>query len=84
MYYDKYKIRVPFVTHAKDPAGHAAFVVAEKQAYETFKADAIDEAGLKDHPKAEKAFALAWSSGHAYGYPEVFNHLLPLAELLLD
>ncbi len=52
--------------------------------FNLFKADAIREAGLEGHPKAHKAFALAWRDGHAEGTRAVFYHLEDLAELLKD
>jgi hypothetical protein len=49
-----------------------------------FKADALDETGLTGHPKAEKAWALAWDRGHSSGLYEVLGNLQELADLLLD
>jgi hypothetical protein len=48
-----------------------------------FEREAIEEAGLAGHPKAEKVFAKAWERGHSSGYEEVFNVLEDLAELVL-
>lgn len=48
-----------------------------------FEVDAIDAVGLKDHPRAGKAFGLAWRNGHAYGYGEVMNHLEEIADVLI-
>jgi len=49
---------------------------------ENFAEDAIDYCGLKGHPKADKAFAMAYR-GHSSGYYEVLQELESLAELLL-
>ena len=49
-----------------------------------FQVDALADVGLTHHPKAKKAFELAWSHGHASGLREVYDHLVELADLLLD
>lgn len=49
-----------------------------------FRRDAIEAAGLKDHPKAKAAYGLAWEYGHSAGYAEVYYYLLDLADLLLS
>ena len=54
-----------------------------------FEVDALREVGLtfgpnhEAHPAAQRAFDYAWEQGHAYGYSEVFNHLLQIAEVIL-
>ena len=48
-----------------------------------FKADAIEEAGLKGHPKAEKAYKLAYERSHSHGYIAVMVDLEELADLIL-
>lgn len=50
---------------------------------ENFAEDAIEYCGLKGHPKADKAFAMAYDRGHSSGYYEVLQELESLAELLL-
>ena len=47
-----------------------------------FKADALEDVGLAGHPKAEKAWALAWENGHSGGYSDVYSHLVDYADLL--
>jgi hypothetical protein len=49
-----------------------------------FYAAAMAEVGLTSHPKAAKAWAMAWDRGHSAGYGEVLNELREVAELLLD
>jgi hypothetical protein len=56
----------------------------EQKLAATFKADALEVAGLTGHPKADKVYSKAWENGHAYGYSEVLIHLLDLSELVLD
>lgn len=51
---------------------------------ELFRTDAIDEAGLSGHPKAGKAYGLAYERCHAFGRGDVFNFLCDLADLLLN
>lgn len=51
---------------------------------EMFRRDAIEQANLKDHPKAKAAYGLAWEYGHSAGYAEVYYYLLDLADLLLS
>lgn len=56
----------------------------QRELFHEFKYDALAEVGLKEHPKAEKAYALAYERGHAHGYSEILSNLEELAELLLD
>ncbi len=51
---------------------------------EQFKQDALEEVGLKGHPKADKIYAYAWREGHAHGFSDVFSVLSDIAELFLD
>ncbi len=61
-----------------------AYHIEEGRLMDQFRKDAIEEAGLTGHPKADKAFALAWQEGHASGLSDVMTHLYELAELLKD
>jgi hypothetical protein len=81
--------------HADDMEVHAQAVTkclkemdkyhAEQARLDTlFKQDALAEVGLTNHPKADKAYGLAWENGHSSGLSEVYNHLLDYAELLKD
>lgn len=36
-----------------------------------FKADLFEEYGVTGHPKADKAYAIAWEHGHASGFSEI-------------
>ena len=49
-----------------------------------FKTDCLEAAGLIKHPKADKAWATAWSKGHSNGREDILFELLDIAELLLD
>lgn len=55
----------------------------ERRLFDLFKTDALEEVGLSDHPKGFKAFDMAWSEGHSYGWAEVFYILERLASLIL-
>jgi len=48
-----------------------------------FKRDAIEDAGLTGHPKAEKAFDMAWERCRSEGLFRVMEELEDLAELML-
>jgi hypothetical protein len=56
----------------------------EARLLSAFKADALAEVGLTGHPKADKAYDLAWENGHSGGLQDVYNHLLDYADLLKD
>jgi hypothetical protein len=49
-----------------------------------FRADAIEAVGISGHPKADRAYALAWQQGHSYGLHDVLCALVDLASLLVD
>jgi hypothetical protein len=49
-----------------------------------FREHAIDSVGLRTHPKADKAYALAYDHGHSGGYSEILNALQDYADLLLN
>lgn len=61
-----------------------AYQVEEARLYQEFKDDAISAHGLTGHPKAERAFSLAWEDGHSAGMHEVFNCMFKYASLLKD
>ncbi|MFA6066921.1 MAG: hypothetical protein WC707_07095 [Candidatus Babeliaceae bacterium] len=48
-----------------------------------FKVDALEVCGLTNHPKADKAYRLAWYNGTSDGLMQVYYELEELAELLL-
>lgn len=50
---------------------------------EKFYDDAIDDVGLKEHPKASKAYEFAYDRGHSSGHGDVYSYLVEIAELLL-
>ena len=55
----------------------------DNQLYMLFKRDALDDTGLTNHPKAEKAWEMAWDRGHSSGYYEVYQQLCELSDLLI-
>jgi len=48
-----------------------------------FRTDAIHEAGLTGHPKADKCWEKAWEHGHSSGNSEVLFWLKEFAEVVL-
>lgn len=48
-----------------------------------FKKDALEDVGLADHPRADKAYSTAWEYGHSGGLYGVYQWLCELADLLL-
>lgn len=63
---------------------------SEKEAYRQdeqrlmalFKVEALAEAGLTDHPRAEVVWDKAWNRGHSEGLESVMYELNELAEVL--
>ena len=84
MDFELYKNRFPYKTRKEDLKAFEAYHRENGRIDDLFRKDALQEAGLTGHPKAEKAFEMAWERGHSSGYHEVFNCLLPLADLLLN
>jgi hypothetical protein len=57
----------------------------EKAEYwETFRMDALKDAKLEGHPKADEFYALAWKHGHEGGPYEVMAHLRDIAKMNLE
>lgn len=48
------------------------------------RAEALREVGLEGHPKADRAWELAWEFGCISGWDDVLAHLKALACLILD
>lgn len=49
-----------------------------------FKKNALDVCGILNHPKADKAYSLAYEDGHSEGFGGIYNALIKYAELLTD
>ena len=47
-----------------------------------FSTDVFEALGISDNPKKWDVFNLAWEYGHSYGYSEVWNYLMDLADLI--
>lgn len=47
-----------------------------------FRDDLLTEHGITGHPKAEKAFMMAWEHGHSSGYAEIAAYFSRLVELI--
>lgn len=50
---------------------------------EKFGDDAIKFVGLKDHPRASKAYSMSYDRGHSGGHDEILSALQDYAELLI-
>jgi hypothetical protein len=56
-----------------------------KQCYEVdaqFKKDLLEHYGITDHPRADRAFEIAWEYGHSDGYESVALVMDDLVELM--
>jgi hypothetical protein len=58
------------------------YIAEDRRLKELFEADALEYVGLTGHPKANKAFLLAWERGYSGGYNDIIIHLEELAKLL--
>jgi hypothetical protein len=84
MDFSAYKSTLPYVSKSKDPAAWKAYQEERARLDAQFRADALAEVGLTGHPKADKAFAMAYERGHSSGHSEVLYYLDDLADLLKD
>ena len=60
----------------------AAYQEAEAERIRQFKVDLFVAYGVTGHPKAERAFNLAWDFGHSGGLHEVELYFSTLATLI--
>ena len=67
-----------------EPTARDAYRADCARLREEFKAAVLADTGLTAHPKADRAFDLAWAMGHSDGLCEVLSVLGELAELLKD
>ena len=73
----------PKADHPALVAKRRAFrVEANRLEHTEFKAEALVAVGLADHPKADKAWRMAWGQGHSEGLESVLEYLIDLADLL--
>ena len=54
----------------------------DNRCLQEFKTDLFASFDVANHPKAEKAFDIAWDDGHAAGLHEVLYHFERLVDLL--
>jgi len=85
MDFDKYENRFKRVTIREDSdiPLWLQWKNEKERLHNLFKEDALRDVGLEGHPRADKAFQLAWREGHSDGFFEVHDWLLDLAELLI-
>lgn len=82
MQFSNYINRLPYARRSADPKGWEAYQAEENRILAQFKTDALEDVGLKGHPKAQKAFALAWEHGDK-DFNAVYGWLVELADLIL-
>ena len=78
----EYRPKTPFVLFSKNPTANKAYLDDERNCYQRFKHDALEDVGLLNHPKADKIFDYAWDKRHADGCLAVYDILCELADLL--
>jgi hypothetical protein len=83
MDFEKYVHKLPYGTKKDSPEVYQAYQEEAARLFAAFYEDALKEVGLTDHPKAAKAFNLAYQQGHANGFNEIFLHLCDIANVLL-
>lgn len=62
----------------------AAWQVEDRRIYNDFRQDALEDVGLGDHVKKNRAWDFAWDRGHANGFGEVYYWLEEIAGILKD
>lgn len=70
--------------HTEYQKALAAYRQEDGRLGDLFRKDALEEVGLTGHPRADKAFGLAYSKGHSGGLAEVVCELREIAEVLQD
>lgn len=60
----------------------AGYYRTDSKAASEFKGDLLEHFGVKDHPKVDKVYNLAYTYGHRGGYSEVMNYFSDLIELI--
>lgn len=77
-----YKTKLPYPPY-RDDVQRKSYQDDQRRLNDQFMEDAIEAAGLKGNPKADKVWAKAWDLGHSAGHGEVWSYLTDLAELVL-
>lgn len=62
----------------------AAYQEGEAERLRQFKVDLFAAYGVTGHPKAERAFSLAWELGHSAGLHETETFFSDLVDLIKD
>jgi len=75
-------LEVPWGDLKTNPEGFGAYSKVEDGLIAKFKADALEEVGLTDHPKADRIWDKAWDERADEGIWEVFDELEELADLI--
>ena len=82
MNFDDYTNTFPYANRRENPEVNATFRAESRRLLDQFKVDALEEVGLTNHPKAERAWEMAWDK-HGSGLSDVFYYLEELASLIL-
>lgn len=66
---------------------HSSFITKVNEGYynnnlEKFKNDMFECYNVSNHPKADKAYSLAWEYGHSAGLHDIHNYFSDLVELI--
>ena len=76
---DKYE--ADMVVYRKEMAEYHKGV---REVDEAVKQVMLKDVGLQNHPKKDAIYSYCWEQGHAYGYSEVYTHLVDIATLFQD
>lgn len=80
----EYPISHAFTNKEEYRKARLAFRNAEDRITDELHASLSCEYGLKDHPREQKVWDLAWSYGHSGGYSDVESHYQNFAGILID
>lgn len=79
----EYDTKLIFIPLRESKEAYERYQEDQARLNQEFMDEAIEAVGLKDHPKAGKAYALAWEHGHSAGYSDVLSYLSEFADLIL-
>lgn len=79
-----YRTKLPYVNMYQDPSGYDAYHHDQCSLDSEFQEDALEHAGLTNHPKANKVWSMAWDHGHSAGWSEILYWVVELSTLVKD
>jgi len=79
-----YENKLPYSPRSKDRAVWEAYKAENDRLYDQFKKDLFEFHGVISFPKKvlDKAFSIAWDSGHSSGWNEIALYFNDLADLI--